>query len=75
VDDEFHLHEGVDGNIQQVASLPDMFGCTHWKAPPFHGARQKRTLKSLALTKRKPRDIARGFAISELALLYCGPNR
>jgi hypothetical protein len=36
---------------------------------------QKRTLKSSALTKRKPRDIARGFAISELALLYCGPNR
>jgi hypothetical protein len=32
-------------------------------------------IKEFGSHQKKPRDIARGFAISELALLYCGPNR
>src|ERR1035437_5094395 len=32
-------------------------------------------IKEFGSPKKNPRDIARGFAISELALFYCGPNR
>jgi hypothetical protein len=45
------------------------------KSAAFSRRTPEADIKEFGSHQKKPRDIARGFAISELALLYCGPNR